>query len=123
VGKNIDSLIKDIFEEEFQNIQYPSSDEMWEHIRIRLKHEKRKILLKKLRPAFAASIFISAVSVISIYLQTPIRAWVNRIIKSMREFAGSTMKIPEKDGARDIKEEADGINNVHDPRLGEAAKK
>ena len=40
MGKDINSLIKDIFEEEFENIEYPPSDEMWGQIRLKFKNER-----------------------------------------------------------------------------------
>lgn len=122
MGKDIDSFIKDIFEEEFENIEYPLSDEMWGQIRLKLKNERRKILLKKLRPAFAAGIIISVLSVLLLYFQMPVMAFANRIIRSVEEFAGSTLKIHRKDVAQDVNSGVDIISNIDDPRIGEAQK-
>ena len=122
MGKNIDSLIKDIFEEEFDNIQYPQADEMWGQIRLKLKKERRKMLLKRLRPAFAACILISVISVLFIYFQTPVMAFTNKIIKSVEEFADNTLKIHRRDVAQDEKGGVDIRLNIDDPRIGEAQK-
>ena len=122
MGKNIDSLIKDIFEEEFDNIEYPQADEMWGQIRIKLKKERRKILLKRLRPAFAACILISVLSVLFINFQTPVMAFANKLIRSMEEFTGNTLKIHRRDVAQDEKGGADITRNIDDPRIHEAQK-
>ena len=122
MGKNIDSLITDILEEEFDNIEYPPADEMWGQIRIKLMKERRKMLLKRLRPAFAACILISVLSVLLINFQTPVMAFANKIIRSMEEFTGNTLKIHRRDIAQDEKGGADIKRNIDDPRIGEAQK-
>lgn len=120
MGKDIDSLIKDILEEEFDNIEYPPAVEMWGQIRLELEKERRKILLKRLRPAFVACILISVLSVLLINFQTPVMAFANKIIRSVEEFAGSTLKIHRRDVAQDEKGRVDIIRNIDDPRIGEA---
>ena len=81
MGKDIHSLIKDIFEEEFDKIEYPPADEMWGQIRLKLKKERRKMLLMKLRPAFAACTLITVLSGLFISFQMPVMAFANKIIK------------------------------------------
>lgn len=122
MGKDIDLFIKDIMEEEFDNIEYPPANEMWEHIRIKLKSERRKILLKRLRPAFAACILIAVLSGLFFSFQMPVMAFANKIIRSMEEFAGNTLKIHRIDVAQDTKGGVDNRRYIDDPRIGEAQK-
>lgn len=56
MSKNIDSLIKDIFEEEIENIDYPPSDEIWQQIRSKYSDGRMRMLLNNLMPSFAANI-------------------------------------------------------------------
>ena len=122
MGKDVDSLIKDIIEEEFKNIEYPPADEMWEQIRSKLRKERRKILLKRLKPAFAAGIIISVLSVFFINFQTPVMAFTYKIIRSVEEFAGNILKIHRIVVTSDDDSRADIIRNIDDPRIGEAQK-
>lgn len=120
MGKNIDSLIKDILEEEFDNIEYPPDDEIWEQIRLKLNQERRKILLRKLRPVFLIDILISVVSFLLKNFKMYVIAFVNKIIRNMGEFTGNTSKIHTKVSAQDDKGGVDIRRNIDDPRIGEA---
>lgn len=123
MAKDIDSLIKDILEEEIVNIEYPPANELWGQIRSKFREERRKTLLMKLRPAFAACIIMAVISVLFINFQTPVMAFANRIIRSVEEFAGNTFKIHRRDVTQDVKGGVDIISNTDDPRIGEAQKK
>lgn len=122
MGKDIDSLIKDVFEEEFENIKYPPSDEMWGQIRLKLRDERRKMLLKKLRPAFVTCTIIVALFGLLINFQMPVMSFINKIIKNVEEIAGNTLKIHREDVAQSEKSEVDVSRNIDDPRIGEAQK-
>ena len=123
MGRDVDSLIKDILEEEIENIEYPPANELWGQIRCKFRKERRKTLLTRLRPALAACIIMAVLSVLFINFQTPVMAFANRIIRSVEEFAGNTFKIHRRDVTQDVNGGVGIISNTDDPRIGEAQKK
>ena len=125
MAKDIDAFIKELEQERFNNITCPPSDEMWGEIIIRLRKEKKKKLFKRLRPVFAASIVIVLLTISFIHFQIPVKAFTNKIIKTIQEITESTFKIHMKVVSNEDEKDNDIFfgRNIDDPRIGEAQEK
>jgi len=128
MNRDFDSFFKELVRERIDEMPCPPKKEVWEQIKTRLrverKKERRKYILKRLRPVFAVCILIAFLTVIYVNFQTPVMAFTNKIIKSIMVIKGDTIKIYKKvvnadEGTTDYLFGRD----IDDPRIGEAQKK
>lgn len=129
MSKDFDSFIKELVIERIEEMPRSPKEEVWEQVINRLreerKKEKRKTLLKRLKPALAACVLIALLTGLFVNLQTPVMAFTNKIIKSIMVIKDDTIKIYKKVDSPGDEKKPDYLfgRDIDDPRVGEAQKK
>lgn len=122
MGKDINSLIKELIEEEFTDIEYPPAEEIWEGVWSKIKSNKRKLFFIKSR-----AMIVSCASLIILFslfasFQSPVMALAHKILKGVEEFTQDTLKIHiQSKHTTQIETPKNSI--LDDPRILEAQKK
>ncbi|KPU46373.1 hypothetical protein OXPF_00150 [Oxobacter pfennigii] len=112
IDNNIDKLIEEALQEEYDSIVCPSKEEAWEQFLINLRKERRKEKLKRLKPLIAAGIIMSVMTGLFISFQEPVLAFADRIIKNIEIFTGNTFTIDKSIGNNE--DTGPGLENVTD---------
>lgn len=115
MDRDIDALITEALQEKFDNIACQPSEETWDMILKSVRKNRRQEIIKKLRPAFAVGVLIF-LTVLFINFQKPIMAFADKVIKSIEQISGDTLKINKSVMNNDNVQKSD------DPRLDEAKK-
>lgn len=129
MSKDFDSFIKELVKERIEEMPRPPKEEVWEQVITRLraerKKERRKTLLKRLKPTLAACVLIALLTGLFVNFQAPVMALTNKIIKNIMVITGDTIKIYKKVDSTTDKKTPDYIfgRDIDDPRVGEAQKK
>lgn len=128
MARDFDSFFKELVCERINEMPCPPKEDVWEHIKTRLMEERRKerrrYLLKRLRPVLAACILIAFLITIYIIPGSNAMAFTNKIIKSIMVIKEDTIKIYEKvvNGGDTATDYLFG-RDIDDPRIGEMQKK
>lgn len=123
IDNNLDALIKKAFKMRYEENIYPPSHEVWEKVIKRLRKQRRKDVLKRLRPVIAACIVLAVLSIGMFSGDAPVMAFANKVIQSIEKFAGNTFIIYKSVDKR-IPDNSKKINDdISDPRINDAQNK
>jgi len=129
MGKDFDSFFKELVQERIDEMPCPPKEEVWEQIKVGLRVERKKEkyhrLIKRLKPAVAASIIIAFLTVLYAIPQTQVMAFTNKIIKNIIVITEDTIKIYKKVDTTGKESTPDYLfgRDIDDPRIGDAQKK
>lgn len=129
MSKDFDSFIKELVIERIEEIPHPHKEEVWEQVitrlREELKKEKKKALLKRLKPVLVTCALVILLTGLFVYLQAPVMAFTDKIIKSIMVIEEDIVKIYKKSDFSGDEKTPDYLfgRDIDDPRIGEAQKK
>lgn len=119
--KNMDSLLKELIQDQIDNSPCPPRDEIWNNIKEKLMEEQRAKVKanrpKKLRPLIAACITIALLISLFVLPGTNTMAFTNKILKGLFNIGEDTIQIYKK-VIYGNRTETDS-SHIEDPRIQE----
>lgn len=119
--KNMDSLLKELIQDQIDNTPCPPRDEIWNNIKEKLMEEQRAKVKanrpKKLRPLIAACITIALLISLFVLPGTNTMAFTNKILKGLFNIGEDTIQIYKK-VIYGNRTETDS-KHIEDPRIKE----
>lgn len=114
--EDMDSLLEKVIKIKFDNVSCPPSDEVWKGVLSRVRQERRKQKLRRLRTVVAACFLIVIMTVLTLNSELPVKAIANMFIKSVESFSINTLKINKTS-------KSDSAIISNDPRITDAQEK
>ncbi|HEY5583441.1 MAG TPA: DUF4367 domain-containing protein [Ruminiclostridium sp.] len=121
--KDLDLLIKKAFKIRYEETEYPPSQEVWENVIKIIRKQRKRDMLRRLKPAIAACVLLAVITSTIIGFNVPVGAFADKIIKSIEEFAGNTFVIRKSVDTTAQNGQKEVNDSIQDPRINDAQNK